>query len=194
MRFIAAYAKAIRIAFSRQTAAHLRFRASHSAWRRRYRSGASTEYRPCFHRARLVRARPAGVLVALGLAACSPAPNSKPEVWKPPAYAKPVREPEPVRTLTVYGVGNSSCGTWTQDRATAANAKANAKSDPMDRVSALTDETWVIGFVSGYSHGASLKDTDSVALAAFMDNYCQVHPLDTIATAAAALVRDLAQQ
>jgi hypothetical protein len=149
------------------------------------------------HRARLLRARPAGVLVALialGLAACSPAPNSKPEVWKPPAYAKPVREPKPVRTLTTYGVGNSSCGTWTQDRATAANAKANARGDPMDRLSALTDETWVTGFVSGYSHGASLKDTDGDALAAFMDNYCQVHPLDTIATAAAALVTDLAQQ
>jgi hypothetical protein len=71
MRFIEAYAKAIRIAFSPQTTAHSRFRASHSALRRRYPSRASTEYRPCFHRARLLRARPSGVRGPVLLPPCS---------------------------------------------------------------------------------------------------------------------------
>ena len=79
------------------------------------------------------------------------------------------------RKYKVYGQGNQSCGAW-EER------------NRLERDTHLF--TWVVGFVSGaaYASPKTLRETDSEGIAAWMDSYCQAHPLDSIANAAGALV------
>lgn len=77
--------------------------------------------------------------------------------------------------------GTTSCGKWIE-------ARKNAESDPV----ALLLSVWVSGFVSGAGFtGAELRYIDPAARASWIDNYCKVHPLDDVATAAEQLVIEL---
>jgi hypothetical protein len=83
----------------------------------------------------------------------------------------------------LIGVGLSSCGTWTTDRR---NPSAQL---------ALMDASWISGFLSGIGYvgegGADpLKGMDANGVAAWVDNFCRAHPIDDIATAAEAFVRE----
>ena len=80
-----------------------------------------------------------------------------------------------------YGSGAASCGKWLA-----------SSHDSGDRNRKLN---WVLGWLSAagyYDVLGSLKETDSDAIAAWVDNYCRDKPLDTISNAASALVRTLA--
>jgi len=91
-------------------------------------------------------------------------------------------------TYTVYGFGTSSCSTWRQDKSR--NDRAYA-----------ADKAWATGYVSGAGYAVSLgsdgqrklKTTDSAAIVAFIDTYCQAHPVDAISEAAQALIQDLSR-
>jgi hypothetical protein len=82
------------------------------------------------------------------------------------------------RTFTVYGAGNKSCGGWVGH-------------NQSQRDAILV--SWTLGFVSGAGLGSSTdqKTTDVKGIAAWMDNYCGMHPLDPIATAASILIHEL---
>lgn len=83
-----------------------------------------------------------------------------------------------------YGLG--SCGKWTEAR----------------RETGLLDEvfqSWVYGFVTGAGDmfaattKRTLRTTDTAAIRVYVDNYCETHPLDTVAKAAETLVLELAK-
>lgn len=93
--------------------------------------------------------------------------------------------------VTVVGYGNKSCGAWTEARR--AN---NANADIF--------QSWVAGFLSGAnsiinSNPALGIDTlkepsgqgDARGLWAWIDNYCQTNPPNSVATAADALGSEL---
>lgn len=73
-------------------------------------------------------------------------------------------------TYAVYGAGTLSCGTWIEER---------KKENWYDT------GQWIVGYISaaGYYGNPSLRKTDSDAIAVFMDNYCQAHPLEDIVQA-----------
>jgi hypothetical protein len=83
-------------------------------------------------------------------------------------------------------IGYRSCGRWTDDRRQGAL--------DMD-----ADEFWVSGFLSGVNFsratdgksGSLGSGTDQPGLYAWIDNYCQQHPLDDIAVATIELVYEL---
>jgi hypothetical protein len=80
------------------------------------------------------------------------------------------------RAYQAIGPGVASCGTWTADRRMPHSSIAHI------------DESWVLGFLSALGWRAEngddpLRGLDSNAVAGWIDNYCQAHPLDDIATA-----------
>lgn len=84
---------------------------------------------------------------------------------------------------TVLGPGNSSCGTWTEDR---------KEHDLL----AIEDASWVQGFISGYNlfgpgSGNVTASTDSDGTMAWIDNYCVSHPLDSLDAATQNLIFEL---
>ena len=93
----------------------------------------------------------------------------------------------PPGEYTVYQPGGSqSCGAWVADDRATPTPVSYART------------AWFLGFVSGYGassseRGQSLRMTDADAMFAWIDNYCQAHPLETIATAAGVLVLELKQ-
>lgn len=88
--------------------------------------------------------------------------------------------------FTVYGPGNSSCGTWT------AESMSAARNGRMSLIRTL-HVGWVLGFVSGAGFGgvSSLRETDAAAIEKWIDNYCQQNPLDTMSIATSNLVVEL---
>lgn len=78
-------------------------------------------------------------------------------------------------TMT-YGAGVASCGKWLEAR------KAE---------NYYTYGQWVLGYISAMSMELRLKQSDSDAISAWMDNYCREHPLDTIQTATLELLSAL---
>jgi len=86
------------------------------------------------------------------------------------------------------GIGGLSCGTWTRQR-----GQGGAQAD--------IDREWILGFVTGVNWDrATSPDTrgsllgqgiDVKAWFAFLDNYCQTHPADTVLKAAIGLIREL---
>jgi hypothetical protein len=94
------------------------------------------------------------------------------------------------RTTGVLGVGNNSCGSWGEAR---------------HSLGLLPDvyAGWVAGFLSGANsilansvdHIDTLKqaaiETDAKGLLAWIDNYCQSHPLNSVSQAADALGAEL---
>jgi hypothetical protein len=83
----------------------------------------------------------------------------------------------------VYGAGSLPCREWVE---------AQRKADPTRFSTADIYQVWIVGFVSGAGYaGLTLKGSNSEGMKAFVDQYCAARPSDTIATAAAALVRGL---
>jgi hypothetical protein len=93
--------------------------------------------------------------------------------------------------VTVLGYGNKSCGAWIEAR-----RASNANADIF--------QSWVAGFLSGANSVINsspavgidtLKEAsaqgDARGLWAWIDNYCQAHPLNSLATAADALGGEL---
>ena len=86
------------------------------------------------------------------------------------------------------GIGSLTCGTWARQR-----SQGGAQAD--------IDREWILGFVSGVnwdratssdSRGSLLgQGIDVKAWFAFVDNYCQTHPADTVLKAAIGLIREL---
>jgi len=75
---------------------------------------------------------------------------------------------EAAKTVTVGGVSAASCGVWMATR--------------RDH-SASGHEQWILGYLSGAADNTSgrvnpLERLDYYAVTAWMDNYCQAHPLD----------------
>ena len=82
--------------------------------------------------------------------------------------------------FTVYGLLNSSCGTWT--------ATKNRSELELD----ATLGGWVEGFVTGAGFvGFPMKATDRAGLITWMNDYCAAHPLVTIPEATGELVKTL---
>jgi len=84
-------------------------------------------------------------------------------------------------TFTQYGNYGVSCGKFTSSPETQREAY----------------RAWLMGFVSGAGYGYSMKgtmlaETDYRGGTAWIDKYCTEHPLDEIAVAAVALVKELA--
>jgi hypothetical protein len=84
--------------------------------------------------------------------------------------------------FTVYGQGALSCGQWLSDR-----------QDPYLKPGA---NQWLLGFISaaGDYSGEPLAKTDADGLTAWVDRYCQAHPLDDAITAAERLAEALAKR
>jgi hypothetical protein len=86
------------------------------------------------------------------------------------------------KAYQIVGPGVSSCATWTADR--------RSDSDMAD-----LDLSWILGFLSGVGYVAApdqdpLHGLDRAAVPAWVDRYCEAHPLDAIATAAEVFVRE----
>lgn len=85
----------------------------------------------------------------------------------------------------VFGAGNSSCGAWSE---------AHKGSTTIQTV---TQEAWVGGFLTGFDVWSYkvipgiFGGIDSPGLFAWITNYCQSHPLGSLAEATAALVTEL---
>jgi hypothetical protein len=81
------------------------------------------------------------------------------------------------------GIGNDSCGQWTQTRREVGYRWQAYMS-------------WVQGFLTAYNvftegtHDVT-RGVDSDGLAGWIDNYCQQHPLDNLAAAAQQLTTEL---
>jgi hypothetical protein len=78
------------------------------------------------------------------------------------------------------GAGAKTCGWWTAKRAGIDPEKYMASS-------------WVLGFLAGSNYFATgiydvSKGVDNEGLLAWVDNYCAVNPLDSVADAAMELV------
>lgn len=83
-------------------------------------------------------------------------------------------------TIWIAGIGNSSCGSWVELRA----------SNQADQQAAQ----WIFGFVSGhniYSGAAQIRAPDAPSSLAFIDKYCRDNPLSTAVVGGIELVKAL---
>jgi hypothetical protein len=85
--------------------------------------------------------------------------------------------PAKADAYNLIGAGNSSCGTWTAERA------------HPDQPLPLLLTSWVVGFLSGIGWVGQdgdnpLHGVDAEGVWAWVDNYCKAHPIDTIAKGA----------
>lgn len=71
----------------------------------------------------------------------------------------------------IYGVGNSSCGTWTKHSKEQGSNHAFSAS-------------WIQGYITAVQINTKLKEVDSSALIEFINNYCKKNPLERIESAA----------
>jgi hypothetical protein len=96
-----------------------------------------------------------------------------------PADARPSAD----NNVMVLGVGVKSCGTWARVRS-------------LKNTEWWTLMAWAQGFITSVNmRGPGSEDitkgTDSDGVAAWIDNYCQQHPLHPLAKAVDALVDEL---
>jgi hypothetical protein len=79
--------------------------------------------------------------------------------------------------------GTQSCGTWTAERRAGRGW--------------FSDSLWVLGFLSGVAYQGArdqredvdpLRGVDAAGVEAWLDNYCQAHPLKHLTEAADAFV------
>jgi hypothetical protein len=80
---------------------------------------------------------------------------------------------------TIGGLGNSSCGAWTQAR------------KHHDNGDAWGYEQWVVGYLSGVAEWGGknpLKNLDFEAVEAWFDQFCQKEPLFRLDEAAMSFV------
>lgn len=89
----------------------------------------------------------------------------------------------------VYGVGNSSCGTWSTARRdeTSRSPVAGFKRDLFT--------TWIQGYLtaSGAYADGDLRRVDADAVKVWVDRYCDSHPVETLNEASRALVAMLSR-
>ena len=90
--------------------------------------------------------------------------------------------PPPARAQMVWGVGSQSCGKWVAQR----RAPKDFTSD-LDR---LVLDAWLDGFLSARP-SSEIQDLEGAQ--AWIDNYCQMHPLDRVVDAADALAPSMRQ-
>jgi hypothetical protein len=96
--------------------------------------------------------------------------------------AKAAEEP----TTIVLGIGNKSCGSWTQ-----------ARHSPGSLVDVY--QGWVAGFISSSNEFANNTQhidilqhaPDAQGIWAWVDNYCTAHPLNSVAEASDSLAAEL---
>lgn len=83
------------------------------------------------------------------------------------------------RPRTLYGPGTRSCGAWTADRKTES--------------AWLGQANWLTGVVSAANMFAEQppRETDSQAIAAWIDNYCSANPLSGLSDAVGGLLTAL---
>lgn len=91
--------------------------------------------------------------------------------------------PPPLMTGT-YGIGNASCGKWTQD----------LRDDPHGTARYM-DISWLGGFITGMNASLRFGDItqgrDFPGMSAWVDNYCAGHPLENVLGASENLVVEL---
>lgn len=85
--------------------------------------------------------------------------------------------------FSVMGLAAMSCGRYTADRRQA----------PPDQDNLAYE--WVAGYLSAYNQYVDpardvIGTPDAAALSGWLDNYCTTHPLDNLAQAAMALIRE----
>ena len=81
---------------------------------------------------------------------------------------------------TAFGGGTKSCGLWTEQK--------NA-----DSIRRVQFEQWLGGYMTAYSFwvekgSGPVSDADHVGAIAWIDNYCEEHPLGNVAWAAEQLI------
>jgi hypothetical protein len=82
-------------------------------------------------------------------------------------------------------VGGDSCGKWLEVRAERDTSRHGS---------------WVLGYLAALNlwgvlgKNDALSNTDAEAIYAWLDHYCRAHPLDSIATAAGDLARELSRR
>lgn len=86
------------------------------------------------------------------------------------------------RNVALIGSGHLSCGAWT--------------SRQNDRVTRGEQEEWLWGFVSAYNwfvagDGNVANGADGYGMAAWMNTYCQAHPMKFVVDGADALIAEL---
>lgn len=77
----------------------------------------------------------------------------------------------------IYGLGGNACGDWSSTEPTATEYR-----------------DWLLGYLSGLAASRPrdiLKQTSPNAAIAWVKNYCKAHPLDGLAVAATALMKEL---
>jgi hypothetical protein len=93
------------------------------------------------------------------------------------------------RQQLVYGVGLSSCGRWVSERREATSDGASSELQMMM-------SSWITGFVSAVLDVDDVhkyRSTDSHGMQAFVDQYCQKNPNDSLHHAAESLMAELRQ-
>jgi hypothetical protein len=83
----------------------------------------------------------------------------------------------------LIGAGADTCGAWTADRR-----------DPTSTL-AMMNGSWVTGFLSGIGYAGAdwldpLQGLHNRDVLAWMDTYCQAHPLESISRAAGGLAHE----
>ena len=91
----------------------------------------------------------------------------------------------PASARTIMGEGVASCGAWTE-------TARERREKPFKRT---LHETWLLGYLSGvnaaFVETDFLTKADAPAITAWIDNYCQTNPLETIQRASNELIRAL---
>jgi hypothetical protein len=90
----------------------------------------------------------------------------------------------PAHAYRVIGAGLDSCGSWTTER----------REPPVRPAGTRPHEQWVLGFLAGIAEASDepidpMKGLDAGVVRAWVDNYCQAHPLEPIIETARAFYR-----
>ena len=105
------------------------------------------------------------------------------------------QHPPDARSAIPPGAGRDSCGSWVSNRKSAHAMSERVAGDELTQawVDRVAQQKWVWGFVSGASvFGPRAFDVaETAALEAWLDNYCQKSPLDSLLDATRALVLEL---
>ena len=106
-----------------------------------------------------------------------------------PAVVLPAGSAVAASSYKAIGSGNLSCGSWTSAR-----TQVQGGGDQSAKWLELTYSDWVLGFLSGVGYAGAANNQDPVqgldakAVEAWLDQYCQTHPLKDLADAAVAFV------
>jgi hypothetical protein len=108
-----------------------------------------------------------------------------------------------VGACEVTALGGSSCGKWIANRNDDIRAQVEWKSKTeikemvplfISQQNRALDRRWVMGFTSGAAAAMGvdlLASVDAESVVLWVDNYCELHPIDGVPLAAAMLVIEL---